>query len=100
MERGTDPSNVHPDPSPPDKPKYESNPELRQKIKHKLNSSFLEPKPRQYGIWPYLLIRAFLGDHGKRWPPLNNLWESPDIIVVEGVICPEEKTMTPSVTEA
>lgn len=51
-----------------------------------LDSLFSESRPRQYGIWPYLLIRAFLGDYGKRWPPLKNFWESPDIIVVEGEV--------------
>jgi hypothetical protein len=84
LERGTDPSTVHPDPSPPEEPKYESDPELRKKIKHQISER--EPKPRQGGIWPYLLIRAFLGDYGVRFPPLNNFWESPDIQVVEGIV--------------
>lgn len=43
-------------------------------------------RTRQDGLWPYLLIRAYLGDHGVRpvpWPP-TPFWESPDIFVVEG----------------
>jgi hypothetical protein len=43
-------------------------------------------RTRQNGLWPYLLIRAMLGDHGVRpvpWPP-TPFWESPDIFVVPG----------------
>lgn len=42
-------------------------------------------RTRQNGLWPYLLIRAYAGDHGVR--PVASptpFWESPDIHVVEG----------------
>ncbi|HSN11593.1 MAG TPA: hypothetical protein VLS51_05765, partial [Propionibacteriaceae bacterium] len=39
---------------------------------------------RQDGLWPYLLIRAFVGDTGVRQPPVSYFWESPDIRVYEG----------------
>jgi hypothetical protein len=42
-------------------------------------------RTRQNGLWPYLLIRAILGDHGIRpIPSPTPFWESPDIYVVEG----------------
>jgi hypothetical protein len=37
-------------------------------------------------LLPYLLIRAFPGDHGVRQPPLGTFWESPDILVVAGIV--------------
>lgn len=40
--------------------------------------------PRQDGLWPYLLIRAFPGDTGVRQPPVSYFWESPDIRVYQG----------------
>jgi hypothetical protein len=93
LERGSDPANVHPDPSPPTQPKYESDPQLRKRIRATLGDQ--RPRKRQEGIWPYLLIRAFPGDHGVRLPPLNNFWESPDILVVKGVVSTlEENTPT------
>ena len=45
-----------------------------------------EPRVRQDGIWPYLIIRAFPGDYGVRSPALNVFWESPDILVVNGIV--------------
>jgi hypothetical protein len=84
LERGNDPNNVHPDPSPPTQPKYESDPQLRKRIRAILVEE--RSKKRQEGIWPYLLIRAFPGDYGVRLPPLNMFWESPDIQVVKGIV--------------
>lgn len=40
--------------------------------------------PRQDGLWPYLLIRAYAGDTGVRQPPVSYFWESPDIRVYQG----------------
>ncbi|HEX2856247.1 MAG TPA: hypothetical protein VHO26_02045 [Propionibacteriaceae bacterium] len=53
-----------------------------------------EHPPRQDGLWPYLLIRAFPGDTGVRQPPVNYFWESPDIRVYEGDV-QDPSTATP-----
>jgi hypothetical protein len=42
------------------------------------------PAGRTKGLWPYLLVRAFPGDNGKRIPQLPVFWESPDVLVVPG----------------
>ena len=42
------------------------------------------PPARQDGLWPYLLIRAYVGDTGVRQPPVGFFWESPDIRVYQG----------------
>jgi hypothetical protein len=66
---------------------FSSKPETRQELRKELENFLIRnPKKRQDGIWPYLLIRAYPNDHGVRLPPANPFWESPDIIVVPGQV--------------
>jgi hypothetical protein len=52
-------------------------------------------RTRQNGLWPYLLIRAYAGDHGVRPVAPMPCWESPDILVIEGdVASPAGRTAT------
>ncbi|HEY3530649.1 MAG TPA: hypothetical protein VGK78_15995 [Nocardioides sp.] len=43
-----------------------------------------ERRPRREQVYPYLLIRATVGDRGVRptWPP-TACWESPDILLID-----------------
>lgn len=43
-----------------------------------------ERRPRREDVYPYLLIRAVVGDRGARptWPP-TPCWESPDILLID-----------------
>lgn len=80
--RGGDPAD--PGPKPPEGPIYGSDPDLRERL-HEFVTSRERP-PRQDELWPYLLVRAFAGDTGRRSPPLGWFWESPDVIVVPGIV--------------
>jgi hypothetical protein len=82
-ERGEDPQDVRHDL--PSLVPIAIDEERRKKIEIWINQWFEENKPkRQHGPWPYLLIRAFLGDHGVRPVQTGIFWESPDIIVIQG----------------
>ncbi len=82
-QRGEDPKSVRHDPKPqepatdPGKMK-----EVRAFIDRRLKQ---KRRVRQDELWPYLLIRAVPGDHGVR-PLAVPFWESPDIIVVPGIV--------------
>ena len=39
---------------------------------------------RQDGLWPFLLVRSFLGDTGQRPNLTRMLFQSPDIMLLEG----------------
>lgn len=80
--RGGDPDD--PGPQPPKEPVYGSDPDLRERLREFIRER--ERPSRQDELWPYLLVRAFAGDTGRRWPPLGWFWESPDVIVVPGVV--------------
>ena len=43
-----------------------------------------ERRPRREDVYPYLLVRALVGDRGARptWPP-TPCWESPDILLID-----------------
>lgn len=59
-------------------------------------------RPRQDQLLPYLLIRAMTGDQGVREPPMPYFWQSPDIIVVPGIvdsIDAQAATLTPRLGE-
>jgi len=82
-ERGEDPPNVRHD-IPPTIPIIVDE-ERKKKIDRWIFQWFEENKPKRHqGPWPYLLIRAFLGDHGVRPVQTGIFWESPDIIVIQG----------------
>lgn len=86
-QRGDDPANVHHPPGEGKEPTFHSDKERRDQISKTLEATIRERKPkRQDSFWPYLLIRAFLGDHGVRQPPLGVFWESPDILIVPGIV--------------
>jgi hypothetical protein len=83
-ERGEDPQNVHREPPVSSQP-IEVDEDRRKKLDIWIRQWFEENKPkRQRGPWPYLLIRAFLGDHGVRPVTTGIYWESPDVIVIQG----------------
>lgn len=97
-QRGGDPGD--PGPQPPKEPVYGSDPDLRESLRAFLRER--ERPSRQDELWPYLLVRAFAGDTGRRSPPLGWFWESPDVIVVPGVVDTLEgntPTLTPRAGE-
>ncbi|HEY0378147.1 MAG TPA: hypothetical protein VGC87_14610 [Pyrinomonadaceae bacterium] len=82
-QRGEDPKSVRHDPKPHEPARDPAKvKEVRAFIDRRLKQ---KRRVRQDGLWPYLLIRAVPGDHGVR--PLSvPFWESPDIIIVPGVV--------------
>lgn len=86
-QRGDDPRNVRHDEPQPRKPITDAEYQRRKKLVQAHFSAWKEKHhTRQDGIWPYLLVRAFAGDHGggrPMWQP-QPFWESPDILVVPG----------------
>jgi len=97
-QRGGDPG--EPGPKPPEEPVYGSDPDLRERLREFVKER--ERPSRQDELWPYLLVRAFAGDAGRRAPPLGWFWESPDVIVVPGVVDSLEgntPTLTPRAGE-
>ncbi len=86
--RGDDPPNVHHDDGPPQEPPLTPDEKKRRaELEREIDATLKEKPPsRQDGIWPYLLVRAYLGDHGVRPAPGNYFWESPDILVCRGII--------------
>jgi hypothetical protein len=85
LARGGEPTNPHQPQPIPKTLKLTGDPERRELLR-KFIENFLghNPKKRQDGVWPYLLIRAFPNDFGVRQPPLSVFWESPDLLVVQG----------------
>src|SRR5437879_4047691 len=84
LQRGGDPQPPHHDAA-PTKPTYRSDPARRATLKGMLPSIFERRRFRQDLLLPYLLIRAFPGDHGIRpIPQQRSASESPDIVVVPG----------------
>jgi hypothetical protein len=85
-QRGKDPSTVRHDPKPREP---ERNPDLeprREQVRALIDRLVRENgRVRQEGLWPYLLIRYKPGDYGVR-PTIGPRWESPDIIVVPGIV--------------
>ncbi|MDP8975424.1 MAG: hypothetical protein M3N28_03475 [Actinomycetota bacterium] len=80
-QRGGDPR----DPGPrPEEPAFGSDPDLRERLREFVARR--ERPPRQDELWPFLLVRAFAGDTGVRSPAVGWFWESPDVIVVPGVV--------------
>ncbi|PZS03015.1 MAG: hypothetical protein DLM69_03355 [Candidatus Chloroheliales bacterium] len=88
QQRGDDPANLHRDDGSPQPPPLTPEQKKRRDILEREIDNVIKERPpsRQDGIWPYLLIRAYLGDHGVRPAPGNYFWESPDIIVCRGVL--------------
>lgn len=78
---GTDPE--HPDWRDPD-PGWEPDPHLAEKWRAMAAEFGREKQPNREDVYPYLLIRAVLGDRGVRptWPP-QPCWESPDILLID-----------------
>jgi len=87
-ERGDDPANIHHDEGPGQLPPLTDEEKRRRMVMEREINALVHEKPpsRQHGFWPYLLVRAYLGDHGARPAPGNYFWESPDIIVCSGVL--------------
>ena len=85
-QRGEDPKSVRHDPKP-----QEPQPDPEKERERKKTRAFIDHwrkekgRVRQDGLWPYLLIRAVPGDHGVR-PLTVPFWESPDILVVPGIV--------------
>jgi hypothetical protein len=80
--RGVDPPHIiH-----PQLPPWPVDPQIEARKAHIRGIWLTQPKLlRQDGMWPYLLIRAFPGDHGAR-PTTPGT--SPDIVVAEGFPAP------------
>jgi hypothetical protein len=88
-ERGEDPDVVvGTDPERPEwrdpDPGWEPDPSLPRKWREIASSIAKEHRPRREDVYPYLLIRAVVGDRGARptWPPRPS-WESPDILLID-----------------
>lgn len=98
-QRGADPAD--PGPKAAEGPNYGSTEDMRERLREFVTSK--ERPPRQDELWPYLLVRAFAGDTGRRSPALGWFWESPDVIVVPGIVETLEgntPTLTPQAEEA
>lgn len=85
VERGDDSPGTRSDPPPAKEPIFKSDPLRRGRIKEAIERP-ARTLPRQLGLWPYLLVRAFPGDAGLRPPSQGVFWESPDILVFEGLV--------------
>jgi hypothetical protein len=83
LQRGGDPVPPHHD-APPPAPVYKSDPARRQLIQGILPSILGGRRFRQDMLLPYLLIRSFPRDHGKRPDRIPDAASSPDLIAVEG----------------
>ena len=71
-------------PEPPSAPAYQSDPRKRARLNARLQKELPKVRVRQDGLWPFLLIRTHLGDTGQR-PILEEvLYDSPDIMLIEG----------------
>jgi hypothetical protein len=88
-ERGDDPDVVvGTDPEWPEwrdpDPGWQPDPDLPRKWREIASSIAKEHRPRREDVYPYLLIRAVVGDRGARptWPP-TPCWESPDILLID-----------------
>jgi hypothetical protein len=84
-ERGDDSPSTRRDPPPSKEPIFKSDPTRRGRIKESIEGPARE-LPRQLGLWPYLLVRAYPGDAGLRPPSQGVFWESPDILVFQGAV--------------
>jgi hypothetical protein len=81
-ERGADPAEVLHS-SPPAEPVLRSAPVTRAAVETRLARLAPRNRVRQDGLWPFLLIRDFVGDDG-RARLTRELRQSPDIVVVPG----------------
>ena len=65
-------------------PGWQPDPDLPRKWREIASSVAKEHRPRREDVYPYLLIRAVVGDRGARptWPP-KPCWESPDILLID-----------------
>jgi hypothetical protein len=81
-ERGRDPSTVVRSARPAE-PVFRSDPATRAKVNTRLDRLAPRYRVRQDGLWPFLLIRDFLGDDGKT-RLTRDLRQSPDLLVVPG----------------
>ena len=88
-ERGDDPDVVvGTDPELPEwrdpDPGWEPDPALPRTWREIASSIAKEHRPRREDVYPYLLIRAVVGDRGVRptWPPKPS-WESPDVLLID-----------------
>jgi hypothetical protein len=88
-ERGDDPDVVvGTDPELPEwrdpDPGWQPDPSLPRKWREIASSIGKEHRPKREDVYPYLLIRAVVGDRGARptWPPAPS-WESPDILLID-----------------
>jgi len=66
------------------KPAYSSDANERARLDARLEKELPKVRIRQDGLWPFLLIRTHLGDTGKRPILQRILYESPDIMMIEG----------------
>lgn len=88
-ERGEDPGEVvgtnreHPDWRDPE-PGWEPDPHQVDEWRAMIDEFGRDKQPNREDVYPYLLIRAALGDRGVRptWPPVP-CWESPDILLID-----------------
>lgn len=65
-------------------PAYSSDPKKRDRLDARLRRELPKVRVRQDGLWPFLLIRTHLGDTGQRPILQLILYESPDIMMIEG----------------
>ena len=88
-QRGTDSASVRPNHK-PQEPRPEEDERERQRraeIERMIErEQDKRGRVRQEGLWPYLLIRGYAGDHGVRPISSQPFWCSPDIIVVPGIV--------------
>ena len=89
QERGTDPAVVvgtdkeEPERRDPD-PGWQPDPDQADEWRGMAAEIGKERRPPREQVYPYLLIRAVVGDRGIRptWPP-TPCWESPDILLID-----------------